>query len=110
LLREIESSISGMNYKKILRDTIKRTVCATDRESNWNRRNKRYGIFAPGTKQGVLPECALMIDTSGSISNIEMNEFLEVVSGFLKAGSRKCVLGLWHTRNTNLMRKFLMMH
>jgi predicted metal-dependent peptidase len=96
LLREIESTINGLNYKKILKDTIKRTVCCSDRDSTWNRRNKRYGQFAPGTKNGTLPECALMIDTSGSISTTEMNEFLQVVSGFLKAGSRKCTLGLWH--------------
>lgn len=97
MLKEIDTSINALNYKSILRNTIKRTVCCADRESTWTRRNKRWGVYAPGNKNGNLPHCAMFIDTSGSISHMEMNEFLQVVSGFLKAGARRCTLGLWHT-------------
>lgn len=97
MLREIEVAISGLNYKKILKDTIKRTVCSSDRENTWNRRNKRYDVYAPGSRQGKLPKCSMYIDTSGSISITECNEFLQVISGFLKAGSRRCEVSLWHT-------------
>jgi predicted metal-dependent peptidase len=36
-------------------------------------------------------------DTSGSISIQEANDHLAIVDDFLRAGSRKCDLSLWHT-------------
>lgn len=97
LLQEIETLTSALNYKQILKQVLKRTVSATDRESTWKRPNKRYGIAAPGTKIGMLPRLGMFLDTSGSISHTELNQFLDVVSGFLKVGSRECTLSLWHT-------------
>lgn len=97
ILEEVNVAIAKLDYKKILRETIKRTLSAVDRENTWNRPNKRYGVFSPGTTVSKLPALDIFIDTSGSISVTETNEFLSVVSEFLKVGARKCKLGFWHT-------------
>jgi predicted metal-dependent peptidase len=97
LLDEIDKLSFGINYKQILKAVLKRTVCSSDREGTWKRPNKRYGVYSPGTRVGNLPNLSMFVDTSGSISVNEMNEFFNIISGFLKVGSRHCFLGLWHT-------------
>jgi len=39
----------------------------------------------------------MYVDTSGSISYKELNEFLDVIDGFLKQGTKTCTLALWNT-------------
>lgn len=97
LLEEIETLSAALGYKSILRRVLKRTVSSTDRESTWKRTNKRYGLAAPGTKLGMLPRLSFYLDSSGSISTTELNLFLDIMSNFLKVGSRECSLSLWHT-------------
>lgn len=97
LMKELDRITEKLNYKRILKEAIKKTVCVTDRESTWNRPNKRYGVYAPGTRTGRLPNIGIFIDTSGSISHNELNDFLGILNGFLKHGAKKCSLGLWHT-------------
>lgn len=97
LLEQIESQISGINYKAILKNILKRTICANDRENTWNKPSKRYGIYAKGTKIGRIPNILFLVDTSGSISYTEMCEFFKVVDGFLKLGQKTCKVGFWHT-------------
>lgn len=97
LLDELESLARGMNHKQILRSTIKKTVSAVDRESTWNKPSKRFGVYAPGTRVGNMPQLNTYVDFSGSISVTEANMFLGIIDNFLKAGTRKCSLGLWHT-------------
>lgn len=96
-LNELETFLRKLNYKAILRAAIKKTVMSQDREHSWKRPNKRYGEFAPGTSLSRVPKIHMYVDTSGSISHIELNEFLDVIDGFLKAGSKECRLVLWHT-------------
>lgn len=97
LLQEIEMLAAGINYKQILKNTIKRTVSCSDRENTWTRASRRYGAFSPGSRSANLPQLSFYADTSGSISVKELNLFLGVMCEFLKAGSRTCWLGLWHT-------------
>ena len=97
LLVEIDSLSAGLNYKTILRSIIKKTVSCVDRENTWKKPNKRYGVVSPGSKVGCLPALSCYLDTSGSICLKELNMFLNIVSGFLKVGTRQCQLGLWHT-------------
>lgn len=97
LLDEIDKLSFGINYKQILKSILKRTVCSTEREATWKRPNKRYGTYSPGSKIGNLPQLSMYVDTSGSISINEMNEFFNIISGFLRVGARHCLLGLWHT-------------
>lgn len=97
LLVEIDHMAAGLNYKTILRQVIKKTVSCVDRETTWKKPNKRYGVVSPGTKVGSMPNLSFYLDTSGSISLKELNEFLHIMSEFLKIGTRNCWLGLWHT-------------
>ncbi len=97
LIEEMTTFLNKMNYKQILMSAIKKSVSFTDRANTWKRPNKRYGVVAQGTTLAKLPELWELVDTSGSISVKELNEFLTVVDGFLKAGSRKCMIGFWHT-------------
>lgn len=97
MLERIETEVKGLNYKKILKDTIKKTIAVADRENSWTRQNKRYGNYAPGSRCGRLPVVHFFIDTSGSISVRELNAFLAVVDEFLKVGSKKCEISFWHT-------------
>lgn len=97
LLESLDKKLQGLNAKGILRQAIKKSVSFADRTSTWKRPNKRYKEYSPGTNLGKVPNLSIYIDTSGSISHRELNEFLSVLESFLKAGTRKCFLGLWHT-------------
>lgn len=97
-LKDLDTYLRKLNYKAILRAAIKKTVMSQDREHSWKRPNKRYGVYAPGTNLSRIPRINMYIDTSGSISHNELNEFLDVIDAFLKAGSKTCRLVLWHTQ------------
>lgn len=97
LLQEIETLASGINYRQILRNAIKRSVSAVERQSTWKRPNRRYGILSPGSITGNLPLLAFYNDSSGSISVTEQNAYLRIMDDFLAVGSRKCTLAFWHT-------------
>lgn len=97
LLNEIDTALSKLNYKDILKSAIKKTLTLVDRTGTWKRQNKRYGVFSPGTKNGETPKLNIYMDTSGSISYTELSDFLKIIDGFMGVGARKCTLGLWHT-------------
>jgi predicted metal-dependent peptidase len=97
LIEQIEAQISGINYKAILKNILKRTICSNDRENTWNKPSKRYGIYSQGTRIGRIPNILFLVDTSGSISHTEICEFFKVVDGFLKLGQKTCKVGFWHT-------------
>lgn len=99
LLEDIESRRTELNYKALILQAIKRSATGSDRKHTYTRKSKRFGCYAPGTKDGDLPKLDMFIDSSGSISIQEGNEFLDIVDNFLKAGSRKCNLNLFNTRN-----------
>jgi predicted metal-dependent peptidase len=97
LLDDIKARRAELNYKALIMAAMKRHAAGHDRKHTWTRRSKRFGNKAPGTKVGDMPKLANYIDTSGSISIEEANEFLEVVDQFLRVGARKCSLGFFHT-------------
>ena len=99
LLDEIKARRAELNYKALINSAIKKHASGHNRKSTWTRKSRRFGIKAPGTKIGDLPKLTMYIDTSGSISIEEANEFLEIVDNFLKAGARKCRLNMFHTDN-----------
>jgi len=74
-------------------------VCGHERKRSWVRKSKRFPNLAPGTKVGDLPMLDMYMDSSGSISVQEANEFLGIMDNFLKSGSRKCWMNLFHTSN-----------
>jgi len=97
LIERINVNLNRLNYKQILQKTIKKHASCADRESTWTKPNKRYGVYAPGTKLAKIPKLDMYIDTSGSISHVELNAFLMVIDNFLKVGTRRCKIHLWHT-------------
>lgn len=107
LLQEIDTLTNSINYKNILKNIIKRTVSFSDREDTWHKPNRKFGTYSQGSKVGCVPFLNFYVDTSGSISIVELNQFLKIMSGFLKAGSRSCNLALWHT-NMYYKKKYKM--
>jgi predicted metal-dependent peptidase len=99
LLQEINSRKSELDYRSMILSAIKRSASGHDRKHTWTRKSRRFGNKAPGTKVSDLPKLNMYLDTSGSISIEELNEFLEIVDNFLKAGSRKCRINLFNTEN-----------
>ena len=95
LLEQIKARRSELNYKQLILSAIKRSATGTDRKNTWTRRNRRFGNKSPGTKEGDLPKLRIELDTSGSISTEELNEFLDIVDEFLKVGTRKCEICLF---------------
>jgi predicted metal-dependent peptidase len=99
LLDEIKTRRAELNYKALIMSAMKKHASGHNRKSTWTRKSKRFGNIAPGTKVGDLPRLNLYLDTSGSISIEELNEFLEIVDNFLKVGARKCDISFFHTNN-----------
>jgi predicted metal-dependent peptidase len=97
LLEEIKTRRAELNYKALIMAAMKKHAAGHNRKNTWTRKSKRFGNKAPGTKVGDLPKLELHLDTSGSISIEELNEFLEIVDQFLKVGARKCNLSFFHT-------------
>jgi len=99
LLDHIKTRKAELNYKQILLSAMKASLPANFREKSWTRKSRRFGSKAPGTKNGDQPKLDNFIDTSGSISVEEANEFLDIVDEFLRVGARKCTLNMFHTSN-----------
>jgi predicted metal-dependent peptidase len=97
LLTDIEARRSELNYRQLILSAIKKHASGADRISTWSKPSRRYGNIAPGSRNGPLPKLESFIDTSGSISIQEANDFLSIIDNFLQVGHRKCRIGLWHT-------------
>jgi predicted metal-dependent peptidase len=97
LLQDIEARRSELNYRQLILSAIKKHASGFNREHSWTKPSRRFGNKAPGTRNGKLPHLGGFIDSSGSISIQEANDFLSIIDEFLKVGSRNCDLGLWHT-------------
>lgn len=98
LLDSIKARRAELNYKQLILSAIKKHASGFNREHSWTRKSRRFGLKAPGTRHGKLPKVEFMIDSSGSISVQEANDFLEIGDEFMKVGSRDSVLHLWHTQ------------
>ena len=99
LLQDIKTRKAELDYRGEILAAIKKSASGHERKHTWSRKSRRFGTKAPGTKVGDLPKLDFHIDTSGSISVEEGNEFLNIVDNFLRTGSRKCRLNLFHTTN-----------
>ena len=97
LLEDLKTRRAELNYKALILSAMKRHASGHDRKHSWTRKSKRFGFKAPGTKIAELPRLELHLDTSGSISTEELNEFLLIVDQFLKVGARKCNISFFHT-------------
>lgn len=97
LLEHIKGRVAELNYKALILAAMKASLPTNIRKHSWTRKSKRFGNKAPGTRNGSQPKLEIFVDTSGSISIEEANEFLDIVDEFLKIGARKCHLNMFHT-------------
>lgn len=97
LLKEIEAELAKLDYKRLLMSALKKSLPSSNRERTWKRPNKRYGEFARGSTYAKMPKLEVLIDTSGSISIEEVNEFLKITNNFMTVGVEKAELTLFHT-------------
>ena len=95
----IERRKAELDYKKLILLAMRASLPANHRVHSWTRKSRRFGFKAPGTRSGQQPHLYNFIDTSGSISIEEANDFLGIVDEFLKVGANKCTLNLFHTDN-----------
>lgn len=71
-----------VNWKRELRYFINRLVLK-GRKSTRTKPNRRYGYDQPGTKRGYTSRLLVAIDTSGSVSEQELEEFLREINGMI---------------------------
>jgi predicted metal-dependent peptidase len=99
LLDHINSRKAQLDYKRLILQAMKSSLPSNVRVGSWTRKSRRFGNKAPGKKNGEQPRLDNYIDTSGSISVEEANEFLDIVDEFLRVGARECMLNMFHTNN-----------
>lgn len=84
LQREIDALLNpALSWKTLLQDFVE--YCARN-DYNFMRPNKRYmqhGVVLPSLISEELPEVAVAIDTSGSISQQELSEFASEITNIL---------------------------
>lgn len=104
-LMDLETRLKSLNYKSMFKYAAKKAMQSPDRVGTWNRPNKRYGKFAQGTTYDKLPNLNVYLDSSGSMSHVEMNQGMTMVNELLGEGQmRKCNIGLWHTELYNFRK------
>jgi predicted metal-dependent peptidase len=86
-----------LNYKALIKKAIRMTLSGGGRKSTWRRPNRKYGSHSKGRKIGNLPLVHFFIDTSGSISVDEMNEFVSIIMGCCRAFNAKTKGSMFHT-------------
>jgi predicted metal-dependent peptidase len=82
-----------VNWREVLRDFVK-SICNSKDASSWRRVNRRFlstGVYMPtliGEKVGHL---VIAVDTSGSVGDAELGEFLSEVKGIAEEVNPACV-------------------
>ncbi|MDC5355664.1 VWA-like domain-containing protein [Acinetobacter baumannii] len=72
-----------LNWKAILKKYVTATVCRSD--YSWKKPKQRGDTFIPRLRSQQVGQIDIAIDTSGSISDTEFNQFLSEVYGVLKS-------------------------
>lgn len=72
-----------VDWREVLRDYVKAT-CSSKDTSSWRRPNRRFltsGVYMPSMIGEKVRHIVVAVDTSGSIGQAEMSEFLSEVKG-----------------------------
>ena len=82
--RELEELLAPkVDWREVLREFVKST-CSNKDTSSWRRVNRRYlsgDVYMPSMIGEKVGHLVIAIDTSGSVGNREMAEFLSEVKG-----------------------------
>ena len=79
-----------VNWRELLQHFVDR---AARNDYSWRRPNRAYiqrGFYVPALYSQELPECAILVDTSGSISGKELDQFAAEISGILAEYNTLC--------------------
>lgn len=87
---ELERLIGDVLYPKLdWQDILERYICDRARDDySWTPPNKRFlhlDVILPSLSHQKLPEVVLAFDTSGSVTEAEMNQFSAELSGILES-------------------------
>jgi len=86
-LQEIIEELLGkekFNWKRVLKQYIGNAVKA-DSKYSWKRESKRFGDTQKGKVRNRTIDLAIAIDTSGSISTEEFQEFITEIKGIMSS-------------------------
>lgn len=101
ILNEINKVKNDINYKQLLRSTLRNSIPSKDIKKTWTRPSRRFGLIAKGSKIKDAPSVSIYCDTSGSIGYEELNSFLGVVTDVIHQGVSKINVHLFHERLYN---------
>lgn len=96
-LEKVDSTIKKLNYKEMLLKALRNSLPAKDTMKTWKRPSRRYGDIVKGNMCNKMPRLEVYIDTSGSISHEEANEFLKITNNFMLTGVSKANVNMFHT-------------
>lgn len=96
-LDSVQSELKKLDYKALLMRALRQSLPSKNIRKTWKRPSRRLGDIAKGNMSSLMPKLQCHIDTSGSISIIEANEFLAITNNFMTVGVSKADLYLWHT-------------
>jgi predicted metal-dependent peptidase len=82
LLRELKVK----RWHKELKRFLGRTVNGYGLERTWSRRNRRYGLNEAGSKVSGQKKLVIAFDTSGSVSERELKQYLAETMAMVKTG------------------------
>jgi predicted metal-dependent peptidase len=92
--RELEEMMTPkVNWREVLRDYVK-SICRNKDTSSWRRVNRRFlstGVYMPSMVGEKVGHLVVAIDTSGSIGQAELSEFLSEVKGIAEEVSPEIV-------------------
>jgi len=92
--RELEEMLAPkVNWREVLRDYVK-SICHNKDTSSWRRPNRRFlstGVYMPSMIGEKVGHIVVAIDTSGSIGQAELSEFLSEVKGIAEEVSPEVV-------------------
>jgi predicted metal-dependent peptidase len=74
------------NWHRELSRFVSKNIDGEDRVRTWSRPNKRYGFAEAGTKCGPSKKLIIGVDTSGSMSEEEINQALAEAISMLRCG------------------------
>lgn len=96
-LEKVEASLKKLNYKEMLLKALRNSLPSKDTMKTWKRPSRRYGDACKGNMANKMPKLEVYIDTSGSISHEEANEFLKITNNFMLTGVSKANVNMFHT-------------
>lgn len=82
-----------VNWREVLRDFVK-SICNSKDASSWRKVNRRFlstGVYMPSLIGEKVGHLVIAIDTSGSVGDAELAEFLSEVKGIAEEVNPACV-------------------